>query len=80
VSDSPIAASAILRSHTTSPVCLLISNMRPSRAIEMTLSFHSATPRLSTPQHATSPAQARSVPRSIFHLMTPFLPAERSIA
>jgi hypothetical protein len=34
--------------------------MRPSRAIEITLSFHSATPRLLTPQQATSPAHARS--------------------
>jgi hypothetical protein len=77
---SPRAGSAILRSHTTSPVALLIANMRPSSAMEMTLSFHSATPRLLTPQHATSPAQARSVPGSIFHLMTAFFPAVRSIA
>ena len=80
VSVSPIAGSAILRSHTTSPVALLIANMRPSSEIEMTLSFHRPTPRLLTPQQATSPAQARSVPGSIFHLMVPFLPAVRSIA
>ena len=80
VSVSPSAGSAILRSHIVSPVALLIANMRPSSAIEITLSFHSATPRLLTPQQATSPAQARSVPGSIFHLMVPFLPAVTSIA
>src|ERR1700684_3146681 len=79
VSTSAIAGSAILRSQATSPVALSIANMRPSKAIEITLSFHSATPRLLTPQQATSPAQARSVPGSIFHLMTPFLPFEHSV-
>jgi hypothetical protein len=43
---SAFTGSAIFRSHTTSPVALLMANMRPSRAIEITLSFHSATPRL----------------------------------
>ena len=68
VSVSPIAGSATLRSHTISPVALLMAISRPSRVTEITLSFHSATPRLLTPQQATSPAQARSVPGSIFHL------------
>ena len=56
-----MAGSAILRSHTFSPVALLMANSRPSSEIEITLSFHSATPRLLTPQQATSPAQALSV-------------------
>jgi hypothetical protein len=80
VSVSPIAGSAILRSQVTSPVALLIENMRPSSEIEITLSFHSATPRLLMPQQATSAAQARSMPGSIFHLMVPLRPAETSIA
>ena len=49
--------------------------MRPSSAIEITLSFHSATPRLLTPQQATSPAQARSTPGSNFHLIVALLAA-----
>ena len=49
--------------------------MRPSSEIEMILSFHNATPRLLTPQQATSPAQARSVPGSNFHLISAFLAA-----
>jgi hypothetical protein len=77
---SPSAGSAILRSQMTSPVTLLIENMRPSSEIEMILSFHSATPRLLTPQQATSPAQLRSVPGSIFHLMEALRPLVRSIA
>jgi hypothetical protein len=80
VSVSPSAGSAILRSQATSPVALSIANMRPSSAMEITLSFHSATPRLFTPQQATSPAQARSVPGSIFHLITPLRPALMSMA
>ena len=80
VSVSAIAGSATLRSHTISPVALLRENSRPSREIEITLSFHSATPRLLTPQQATSPAQARSVPGSNFHLMLAFLPFDTSIA
>ena len=80
VSVSPSAGSAILRSQATSPVFLSIANMRPSSAMEITLSFHSATPRLLTPQQATSPAQARSVPGSIFHLMTPRFPEVMSMA
>jgi hypothetical protein len=74
VSVSPNAGSVILRSQATSPVALLIENMRPSRETEMTLSFHSATPRLLMPQQATSPAQARSMP------MMPLRPVETSIA
>ena len=77
---SAMAGSATLRSHTISPVALLSENRRPSSEIEITLSFHSATPRLLTPQQATSPAQARSVPGSNFHLITPFLPPETSMA
>ena len=66
VSVSANAGSATLRSHTISPVALLSENSRPSSEIEMILSFHNATPRLLTPQHATSPAQARSVAGSNF--------------
>src|SRR3984893_12576675 len=55
VSVSPRAGSAIMRSQATSPCALRMANMRPSSAIEITLSFHSATPRLLTPQQATSP-------------------------
>src|SRR5205823_7126926 len=51
---SATAGSAILRSQAISPVALLIANIRPSSAIEITLSFHSATPRLLTPQQARS--------------------------
>src|SRR5712691_8472057 len=80
VSVSPIAGSAILRSHIFSPVALLSANRRPSREIEMTLSFQSATPRLLTPQQATSPAHALLVSGSNFHRNTPFLPLETSIA
>jgi len=80
VSVSPMPGSATLRSHAISPVALLRENMRPSSAIEITLSFHSATPRLLTPQHATSPAQARSTAGSNFHLIAPFLPLETSMA
>src|ERR1700741_2908654 len=80
VSVSPSAGSATLRSQTFSPVALLIANSRPSSEIEMTLSFHSATPRLLTPQHATSPAQALAVPGSNFQRNVPFLPVETSIA
>jgi hypothetical protein len=80
VTVSPSAGSATLRSHIASPVARLSAKMRPSRAIEMTLSFHNATPRLLTPQHATSPAQARSTPGSNFHLISPFLPLDTSIA
>ena len=69
VSVSATAGSATLRSQTISPVALLSENSRPSSEIEMILSFHSATPRLLTPQQATSPAQARSVPGSNFHLI-----------
>src|SRR5947208_4246118 len=58
VSVSARAGSATRRSQTFSPVALLIANRRPSSEIEITLSFHSATPRLLlTPQQATSPAQ-----------------------
>src|SRR4029077_1758761 len=55
-----------------SPVALLIENMRPSRETEMTLSFHSATPRLLMPQQATSAAQARSTPGSMLGLTYPY--------
>src|SRR6266446_9351851 len=80
VKVSAIAGSAILRSQTFSPVALLMANSRPSSEIEITLSFHSATPRLLTPQQATSPAQALLVSGSNFHRNTPFLPLETSIA
>jgi hypothetical protein len=59
---------------------LLSENSRPSSEIEMILSFHNATPRLLTPQHATSPAQARSVAGSNFHLMVAFLGLVTSMA
>ncbi len=77
---SPMAGSAILRSHTFSPVALLSANMRPSSEIEITLSFHSATPRLLTPQQATSPAQALSVPGSNRQRKVPLRPLATSIA
>jgi len=80
VSVSPKAGSAILRSHTFSPVALLSANSRPSSEIEITLSFHSATPRLLTPQQATSPAQALSIAGSNFQRKVPFLPLDTSIA
>src|SRR6202035_2804018 len=80
VSVSPSAGSATLRSHTFSPVALLMANSRPSSEIEMILSFHSATPRLSTPQQATSPAQALSVPGSNFQRKVPLRPLDTSIA
>ena len=74
------ARSPIRRSQTISPVALLMANMRPSSAIEMTLSFHSATPRLLTPQQATSPAHALSVFGSIFQRKLAFLPLDTSMA
>src|SRR6266699_6504816 len=80
VSVSPSAGSATLRSQTFSPVALLMANSLPSSETEMTLSFHSATPRLLTPQQATSPAQALSVPGSNFQRNVPFLPLDTSMA
>src|SRR3977135_244327 len=72
---SPSAGSATLRSHTFPPFACLMANNRPSSATEMILSFHSATPRLSTPQQATSPAQALSVPGSNFQRNGPLAAA-----
>src|SRR5436853_486093 len=80
VKVSAIAGSAILRSHAFSPVALSIANSRPSSEIEMTLSFQSATPRLLTPQQATSPAQALLVPGSNFQRNVPFFPLDPSMA
>src|SRR3984893_17453879 len=80
VSVSPKAGSATLRSHTFSPVALFSANNRPSSEIEMILSFHSATPRLSTPQQATSPAQALSVPGSNFKRNVSLRTLDTSIA
>src|SRR5438094_950049 len=80
VSVSARAGSALRRSHTFSPVALLIANRRPSSEIEITLSFHKATPRLLTPQQATSPAQDLSVCGSNFQRNVPFLPLETLMA
>jgi len=77
---SPSAGSATLRSHTFSPVALSIANSRPSSEMEMILSFHSATPRLLTPQQATSAAQARLVSGSNFQRSAAFLPLVTSYA
>jgi hypothetical protein len=46
----------------------------------MILSFHSATPRLLTPQQATSAAQARSICGSKRQRMAPLVPLVTSMA
>jgi hypothetical protein len=80
VTVSPMAGSATLRSQIFSPVARLSANRRPSSAADMILSFQSATPRLLTPQQATSPAQTRSTSGLNFQRKTPFLPLVTSIA
>ena len=71
VMTSAIAGSATWRSQATSPVSLSVAIRRPSRVCETTLSFHSATPRLLTPQQDTAPDQSLSVPGSIFQTSLP---------
>src|ERR1700746_3984099 len=80
VSVSPIAGAAILRPHTSSPVALLSANNRPSSETEITLSFHSAMPRLLTPQQATSEAQALLVSGSNFQRVFARFPVDTSSA
>src|SRR5579872_2653867 len=72
VMDSHLLGSVACTSHTFSPVAAFTAIRRPSRVPQMTLPFHTATPRFTMPQHSFT-AYSPGTFGSYFHSFWPVL-------